>query len=84
MFVLVDNQDSFRELGGNEALLRCLENCEKLQKDAILKAIAKAVDENSNRTKQSNNFQHFDVFEEQRTTQTSSEKMELLSVWQAF
>ena len=53
MFIyLDDNQDSFRELGGNEALLRCLKNYKKLQKDAILKATAKAVDGNSNQITQ--------------------------------
>ena len=43
MFVLVDNQDSFRKLGGNEILLKCLDDIEKPPKN-IVKAIAKVVD----------------------------------------
>ena len=46
LFYIDDNQDSFRELGGNEALLNCLKNCEKLFKDAVFKALANVVNGN--------------------------------------
>ena len=46
LFYLVNNKDSFRELGGNDELLKCLEKCEELQKDVVLRVVAKVVDEN--------------------------------------
>ena len=52
MLCLDDSQDSFRELGGNEALLKCLENCETLPKDVLLKITLKVINENGKTNKQ--------------------------------